>query len=50
MHAGTHAGAVQKTNISAGPKNGGRTISEAAKIGRNNDTCQRRNGNVFFKV
>lgn len=24
-HAGTHVGAVQKTNISAGPKNGGRT-------------------------
>ena len=25
-HAGTHEGAVQKTNISAGPKNGGRTM------------------------
>ena len=24
-HAGTHVCAVQKTNISAGPKNGGRT-------------------------
>lgn len=32
MHAGTHVGPVQKTNISAGPKNGGRTVEKVCRV------------------